>query len=45
MAVEPSTMVGGLFKRFIVLIKGAMYKTISKNSLAWYDLEEVLMKV
>ena len=36
---------GGQFERHISLIKGAMYKTIGKNSLTWYELEEVLMVI
>ena len=36
---------GSQFERHISLIKGAMYKTIGKNSLAWYELEEVLMVI
>ena len=35
----------GQFKSLISLIKGAMYKTIGKNSLTWYELEEVLMDI
>ena len=36
---------GGQFERHVSLIKGAMYKTIGKNSLTWYELEEVLMVI
>ena len=33
---------GGQFERLISLIKGATYKTIGKNSLTGYELEEAL---
>ena len=36
---------GGQFERLISLIKVAMYKTIGKNSLMWYELEKVLMDI
>ena len=36
---------GVQFERLISLIKGAMYKTIGKNNLTWYELEEVLIDI
>ena len=36
---------GGQSERLISLIKEAMYKTIGKSSLNWYELEEVLIDI
>ena len=43
--LNPASWCGGQFEGLVTLIKEAMYKTIGKNSLTWYELEEVLMDI